>query len=100
MTTPSSTDTVPPTAPTNLTGAEMADEVHMNWGLSTDNSDPQSVILYEFYLNGVLNPDVVFGSSGFVYCREASGFTTVVARAVDSSGNRSEPSNEIVVQCP
>jgi chitodextrinase len=100
VTMPSSTDTVPPTAPTNLTGAEMADEVHMNWGLSTDDTDPQSEILYEFYLNGVLNPDVIFGSSGFVYCRSASGFTTVVARAVDTSGNRSEPSNEIVVQCP
>jgi chitodextrinase len=100
VTMPSSTDTVAPTAPTNLTGAEMADEVHMNWGLSTDNTDPQSEILYEFYLNGVLNPDVIFGSSGFVYCREASGFTTVVARAVDTSGNRSEPSTEIIVQCP
>jgi chitodextrinase len=100
VTMPSSTDTVPPTAPTNLTGAEMADEVHMNWGPSTDDTDPQSEILYEFYLNGVLNPDVIFGSSGFVYCRSASGFTTVVARAVDTSGNRSEPSNEIVVQCP
>jgi chitodextrinase len=100
VTMPSSTDTVPPTAPTNLTGAEMADEVHMNWDLSTDDTDPQSEILYEFYLNGVLNPDVIFGSSGFVYCRSASGFTTVVARAVDTSGNRSEPSNEIVVQCP
>mgnify|MGYP003289192141 CR=1 FL=1 len=100
VTMPSSTDTVPPTAPTNLTGAEMADEVHMSWALSTDDTDPQSVILYEFYLNGVLNPDVIFGSSGFVYCRSASGFTTVVARAVDTSGNRSEPSNEIVVQCP
>ena len=100
MTTPSSTDTVPPTAPTNLTGAEMADEVHMSWGLSTDDTDPQSEILYEFYLNGVLNPDVIFGSSGFVYCRSASGFTTVVARAVDASGNRSERSDEIVVQCP
>jgi hypothetical protein len=101
MTTPSSTDTVPPTAPTSLTGAEMADEVHMNWGLSTDNTDPQSEILYEFYLNGVMHPaDILFGSSGLVYCREASGVTTVVARAVDTSGNRSEPSNEIVVQCP
>jgi hypothetical protein len=100
VTMPPSTDTVPPTAPTNLTGAEMADEVHMNWGLSTDDRDPQSEILYEFYLNGVLNSDVIFGSSGFVYCRGASGFTTVVARAVDTSGNRSEPSNEIVVQCP
>ena len=100
VTMPSTADTEAPTAPTGLTGAEMANEIHMNWGLSTDNADPQSVILYEFYLNGVLNPDVNFGSSGLVYCREASGFTTVVARAVDSSGNRSEPSNEIVVQCP
>jgi hypothetical protein len=100
VTMPSSADTEPPTPPTNLTGAEMANEVHMSWGLSTDDTDPQSEILYEFYLNGVLNPDVNFGSSGFVYCREASGFTTVVARAVDSSGNRSGPSNEIIVQCP
>ena len=77
----------------------MDNEIHMNWGLSTDNADPQSEILYEFYLNGVSNPgDGLLGSSGLVYCREA-GSTTVVARAVDSSGNRSAPSNEIVVQC-
>lgn len=100
VTTPAATDTVPPTAPTNLSGAELDNEIHMNWGLSTDNADPQSEILYEFYLNGVSNPgDGLFGSSGLVYCREA-GLTTVVARAVDSSGNRSAPSNEIVVQCP
>ena len=101
ITMPSTTDTVPPTAPTNLSGDTLDNEIHMTWGLSTDNADPQSQILYEFYLNGVANRgDVLFGSSGLVYCREASGFTTVVARAVDSSGNRSEPSNEIVVQCP
>ena len=101
MTMPPTTDTVPPTAPTNLSGDTLDNEIHMNWGLSTDNADPQSQILYEFYLNGVANRgDVLFGSSGLVYCREASGFTTVVARAVDSSGNRSAPSNEIIVQCP
>jgi chitodextrinase len=100
VTMPSTTDTVPPSAPTNLAGAEITNEVHMTWTQSTDDRDPQSEILYEFYLNGVLNPDVNFGGSGLVYCREASGFTTVVARAVDSSGNRSEPSNQIVVQCP
>jgi hypothetical protein len=73
----------------------------MTWTQSTDDTDPQSVILYEFYLNGVTHPgDNLFGSSGFVYCRQASGFTTVVAKAVDSSGNRSGPSNAIVVQCP
>jgi chitodextrinase len=101
VTMPSSTDTEPPTAPTNLTGADITNEIHMNWTQSTDNTDPQSEILYEFYLNGVMHPaDVLFGSSGLVYCREASGFTTVVAKAVDTSGNRSGPSNEIVVQCP
>jgi chitodextrinase len=101
FTTPPSTDTTPPTAPTNLAGAAMDNEIHMSWTQSTDDTDPQSVILYEFYLNGVMHPDDdLFGSSGFVYCRQASGFTTVVARAVDSSGNRSAPSNEIVVQCP
>jgi chitodextrinase len=101
VTMPSSTDTTPPTAPTNLTGAEIDNEIHMTWTQSTDDTDPQSQILYEFYLNGVMHPDDdLFGSSGLVYCREASGFTTVVARAVDSSGNRSAPSNEIIVQCP
>jgi chitodextrinase len=101
FTTPSSTDTTPPTAPTNLVGAEIDNEIHMSWTQSTDDTDPQYEILYEFYLNGVMHPDdVLFGSSGFVYCRFASGFTTVVAKAVDTSGNRSGPSNQIIVQCP
>lgn len=101
VTMPSTTDTTPPTAPTNLVGSEIDNEIHMTWTQSTDDSDPQSEILYEFYLNGVMHPgDDLFGGSGFVYCRQASGFTTVVAKAVDSSGNRSGPSNQIVVQCP
>jgi Fibronectin type III domain len=98
---PTTTDTSPPTAPTNLVGAEIDNEIHMTWTQSTDDRDPQSEILYEFYLNGVMHPDDdLFGGSGFVYCRGASGFTTVVAKAVDSSGNRSGPSNQIIVQCP
>jgi chitodextrinase len=101
VTTPSTTDTTPPTAPTNLVGAELDNEIHMSWTQSTDDTDPQNEILYEFYLNGVTHPDdVLFGSSGLVYCRFASGFTTVVAKAVDTSGNRSGPSNQITVQCP
>jgi chitodextrinase len=101
VTMPSTTDTAPPTAPTNLIGAEIDNEIHMTWTQSTDDRDPQSEILYEFYLNGVMHPDDdLFGGSGFVYCRGASGFTTVVAKAVDSSGNRSGPSNQIIVQCP
>ena len=101
VTMPSTTDTTPPTAPTNLSGVMIENEIHMTWIQSTDDTDPQSQILYEFYLNGVMHPDDdLFGSSGLVYCRQASGTTTVVAKAVDSSGNRSGPSNELVVQCP
>jgi len=101
VTMPPTTDTTPPTAPTNLAGDAMDNEIHMTWTQSTDDTDPQSVIMYEFYLNGVMHPDDnLFGSSGFVYCRLASGFTTVVAKAMDSSGNRSAPSNSITVQCP
>jgi hypothetical protein len=101
VTMPSSTDTTPPSPPTNLSGTAIENEIHMTWTQSTDNNDPQSEILYEFYVNGVMHPDDdLFGGSGLVYCRQASGTTTVVARAMDSSGNRSEPSNEIVVQCP
>jgi chitodextrinase len=98
---PSSTDTTPPTPPTNLSGSEMDNEIHMTWTQSTDDKDPQSEIIYEFYFNGVMHPDDnLFGSSGLAYCRQASGVTTVVARAMDSSGNRSAPSNELVVNCP
>lgn len=98
---PTTTDTTPPTAPTNLAGDAIENEIHMTWTQSNDDGDPQSEILYEFYLNGVMHPDDdLFGGSGLVYCRQASGFTTVVAKAVDSSGNRSGPSNAITVQCP
>jgi chitodextrinase len=101
VTMPSSTDTTPPSAPTNLSGSEMDNEIHMTWTQSTDNADPQSEIIYEFYFNGVMHPDDnLFGSSGLAYCRQASGVTTIVARAMDSSGNRSAPSNELVVNCP
>jgi Fibronectin type III domain len=101
VTMPPSTDTTPPSAPTNLSGSEVDNEIHMTWTQSTDNADPQSEIIYEFYFNGVMHPDDnLFGSSGLAYCRQASGVTTVVARAMDSSGNRSAPSNELVVNCP
>jgi chitodextrinase len=99
VTTPAATDTVPPTAPTNLRETGFFDgEVHLDWDPSTDDTDPQSEILYDIYLNGELTPDGGFGDSGITYCRE-SGPTTIVVKAVDTSGNVSAPSNEILVNC-
>ena len=38
------------------------------------------------------------GTNTIAYCRD-NGPTTVVLRAVDSSGNRPEPSNELNMTC-
>jgi len=105
VTTPPVTDTVAPTAPTNLTlGPESTSpEAWLSWTQSTDDTDPQSLILYEIYFDGVVNP-VNDGNVGYpaavAYCApDASGPTTIVVRAVDTSGNTSGPSNEVLFTC-
>jgi hypothetical protein len=71
----------------------------LDWQQSTDDTDPQSEILYDVYLNGVRNDDGVIGyGSTITYCREP-GPTTIVIKAVDTSGNVSAPSNEIIFNC-
>jgi hypothetical protein len=49
-------------------------------------------------MNGELTPDGGFGGSGIAYCR-SPGPTAIVVKAVDTSGNVSEPSNELMVNC-
>ena len=101
VTTPPKAENVPPTAPTNLRFTFQTDppELWLEWDPSTDNSDPQGLILYEIYLNGILTRDGgIGGPNGIAYCRDL-GPTTVVLRAVDTSGNRSGPSNELNIDC-
>jgi hypothetical protein len=74
-------------------------ELWLTWNPSTDDTDSQALNLYETYLNGVLVPDGnVGGTNTIAYCRDI-GPTTVVLRAVDTSGNRSGPSNELNSAC-
>lgn len=55
--------------------------------------------MYDVFLNGVHEEHMSIGAGdGIVYCVN-SGPTTVVLRAVDTSGNVSEPSNSIVFDC-
>jgi chitinase len=101
VTTPAKTDNVAPTAPTNLRfGPETAPpEAWLNWDQSTDDTDPQSQILYEVYLNGQRFDDGVIGHGSTVtYCR-TEGPTEIVLRAVDTSGNVSAPSNQLLFSC-
>ena len=101
VTTPSKTDFTPPSAPTNLhlTFQSSPPEAWLAWTASTDDTDPQSLILYETWLNGVLVHDgLVGGASTVTYCRDTAPME-IVLRAVDSSGNRSGPSNAILFPC-
>jgi hypothetical protein len=100
VTTPPKTDNLAPTAPTNLRFTFQTDppELWLEWDASTDETDSQGLILYETYLNGVLVPDGGLGTNTIAYCRDV-GPTTVVLRAVDTSGNRSGPSNELNINC-
>jgi hypothetical protein len=60
--------------------------------------DPQYAIEYEIYVNGVLSPLPV--SAGvdqvFVYAT-ALGDNTFIVKAVDRTGNTSEPSNVLTL---
>ena len=101
VTTPAVTETTPPTVPTNLTlGPNTSSpEIWLDWTGSTDNVDPQSLILYEIYQNGVLTSDGGIGATdGITFCR-FMGAIDIVIRAIDTSGNRSGPSNTLPFVC-
>jgi predicted phage tail protein len=107
VTTEPSSDTVPPTAPTDLhlVSDQGGGEFYLGWTQSTDDVDPQYAIEYEIYVNGVLSPLAVSAGvdQDFVYARPECENTFVV-KAVDRTGNTSEPSNALTLfpwgQCP
>ena len=107
LTTEPSSDTVPPTAPTNLhlVSDQGGGEFYLGWTQSTDDVDPQHAIEYEIYVNGVLSPLAVSAGvdQDFVYASPEC-VNTFVVKAVDRSGNTSAPSNELTLfpwgQCP
>ena len=90
-----------PDEPAPVVGDEPPPELWLDWDQSTDDSDPQSLLLYDVYINGVLR-----GSRGDGYrrdghllpCRNGAELRIVV-RAVDTFGNVSAPSNTIVITC-
>ena len=57
LTTEASSDVTPPSAPTNvrIVGSNGCPEFFVGWTQSTDYTDPQYLIEYEIYVNGVLS---------------------------------------------
>jgi len=98
VTTPAVTERNPPSVPQNLrlSSESSAPEIWLDWDASTDDTDPQSLILYEVFLNGVLDEigTTIGAPETIAYCRD-EGMTAIKIRAVDTSGNASAFSNEI-----
>ena len=87
------TDTTPPTMPGNLrdNGMSFQDgETWLFWDQSTDNVDPQSVIRYDVYANGVLDHSLI-GADRTILYGNPGVFNTYQVIAVDAAGNQSAP---------
>jgi fibronectin type III domain protein len=90
---PNSNDTTPPTTPGNLRDNGMAfpdGETWLWWDQSTDDVDPQAVIRYDVYANGVLDHSLVGGGFTILYGNPGYPNTFQVV-AVDTTGNQSVP---------
>ena len=93
----STNDTTPPTTPGNLTDNGMSfqdGETWLFWEQSTDNVDPQAVIRYDVYVNGVFDHSLMGHGSTVVYGNPGVENTYQVI-AVDSAGNQSAPATLI-----
>jgi hypothetical protein len=97
VTTPPASNATPSAAPTNLRlGPESgSEEVWLAWDPSADDADLQSEILHEIFVNGQRADRQVGGTNTIAYCPGPGPFPIAV-RAVDTSGNASAFSNEIV----
>jgi chitodextrinase len=100
VTTPPAIENVPPTAPSNLrlSSETSAPEIWLDWDGSTDNHDPPADILYEVHVNGVRVSTAIGYVEDIVYC-QVTGPNVIEVRAIDTSGNVSPFSNELVFVC-
>jgi chitodextrinase len=99
VTTPPATDTIAPTAPTNLrfSSETSPPEAWLDWDPATDNESPGD-LMYEVFVNGVLASSGIGNNEDIVYCTQ-TGPNTIKVRAVDPSGNAGPFSNEIIFIC-
>jgi hypothetical protein len=72
-----------------------AREINLFWTQSVDNQTPQPSIVYEVYMNGVL--DHTTGGDRAILYATSAGENTFTVIAVDDAGNRSEPASIIIV---
>jgi chitinase len=84
-------DVTPPTTPANFRASNWGDcEVELNWDESTDDFDPQFLIEYELFVNGVYEDSTSLRFHRAIVYGNQNGLNTFGVVAVDTAGNRSE----------
>jgi chitinase len=88
-------DTTPPTAPTNLSAANVtATSVTLRWSASTDDV---GVVLYQVFAGSTLKATLA-GSTFAAITGLAAGTTySLTVVALDAAGNASSPSSPLAV---
>ena len=82
-------DVTPPTQPSSVQAFGYGDlEMQVWWTASTDAVTPQNVIVYEIYVNGVLE-NTAIGKNMTPSAYGVSGNNEVTVVAIDEAGNRS-----------
>jgi chitodextrinase len=84
-------DVTAPTAPAGLWANSWGDcEVELSWGESTDDLDPQFIIEYQVFVNGVYDHSTSLRYTRTILYATRNGLNTFGVAAVDTAGNRSE----------
>jgi len=88
-------DTTPPTTPTNLSADLVGrTQVTISWTASTDNV---GVNYYRIYLDGVVQLPTEIGTTYTIFGLQAGTQYTINVDAVDTSGNASALSSNLIV---
>jgi chitodextrinase len=84
-------DTIPPSAPTHLTGVASSHQINLTWSGSTDNV---GVARYQIFRNGATKPTGTSTTTSYADTSVAPNTSySYVVRAVDAAGNVSTGSN-------
>jgi hypothetical protein len=82
-------DVTPPTQPSSVQAESYGDlEMQVWWTASTDDVTPQSVIVYEIYVNGV-HENTAIGTNMTPSAYGVRGNNVITVIAIDEAGNRS-----------
>jgi len=91
-------DTEPPSAPGNLHGWDAGDgarEINLFWTQSVDNQTPQASIVYEVYMNGVLDHTIGGGRTILFDTQAVAHPFTIIS--LDETANKSAPDSITIV---